>query len=122
MAYEDTFRAVKVKGLLRTNILAMGANQALAAAGAVSIVTPTTTLAVTGTGDTAFTLADGVNGQVKVVKLISKGSSGNAVLTPTNFLDGSTITFDTVLDSIVLVFNDTTGEWMVAANSGTTIG
>ncbi len=58
-------------------------------AGAVSVSTPISF--ITSSGAIALTLANGIEGQIKEVKMISDG--GDATLTPASFED-STITFD----------------------------
>jgi len=52
-------------------------------------------------------LADGKAGQLKIIKLITRDTN-NLVVTPTNFGDGSTITFDTTGEVAVLVFDGST--------------
>lgn len=65
-------------------------------------------------GTVAATLADGIEGQEKVVKLTSDG--GTVTITPVNFADGSTITMADDNDVISLVFIG--GSWAVTANDG----
>lgn len=93
----------------------VGSQQALTGAGAISIATATTVL--TTTGSDALTLADGVAGQRKTIIMIADG--GDGTLTPTNFGNGSTITFDDVGDSITLEFAGT--DWWIVSNNGCTI-
>ena len=45
---------------------------------------------------------------------------GDATLTPATLAGGSTIVFNDVGDSVVLIYN-TTGGWSVLSNNGTTI-
>ncbi len=75
------------------------------ALGALSTTAAVTTIATTGAS--TGTLANGVNGQVKHFVMILDG--GAYVLTPANYANGTTITFDDVGDSITLVF--AAGEW-----------
>lgn len=84
-------------------------------AGAVSI-TAEVTLVVTTAAD-ALTLADGVTGQRKIIKMKTDG--GDGTLTPASFADGTTITFNDAGDVVELVFADS--KWQVVANSGCTI-
>lgn len=73
------------------------ANQSLSGAGAVNVTSPTTLFTSTGAAQ-ALTLADGtVDGQVKSVSHVVDGGEG--VLTPANFEDGTTVTFNAVGDS-----------------------
>ena len=85
-------------------------------AGAISLTASTTKL--TTTGADALTLADGANGQVKRIVMISDG--GDGTLTPTTKTGFSTVTFNDVGDSITLQFYTTQG-WMVVSNYGCTI-
>lgn len=89
--------------------------QALTGAGAISISTETTVL--TTTGADALTLADGVAGQRKTIIMIADG--GDGTLTPTNFGNGSTITFNDVGDSVELEFAGT--DWWIVSNNGCAI-
>jgi hypothetical protein len=103
------------------NVLLSGAKtiagvQALSGAGAISLNTLHT--AVTTTGADALTLANGVNGQIKTISMVADG--GNGTLTPTTFANGSTITFNDVGDSVMLIYN-TTGGWALISNTGCTI-
>lgn len=87
------------------------AQQALSGAGAVNVTTYYTAFTSTGAAN-ALSLADGVvNGQLKLITHVSDGGSG--VLTPTNLVGGTTITFATVAESALLIFNGTS--WAVLA-------
>ncbi len=92
------FGAVTAPGSIQ-NIKGTGA------LGALSTTAALTTIATTGAA--TGTLANGVNGQIKHLVMILDG--GDYVLTPANYANGTTITFDTVGDSITLVF--AAGEW-----------
>lgn len=94
----------------------IGATQALSGAGAVNLTTLVTK--ITSTGANALTLADGTDGQVKILVMLVDG--GDATLTPTTKTGFSTITFNDVGDGCVLVFTTTTG-WIVAGNNGCTL-
>jgi hypothetical protein len=89
------------------------APQAITAAGAVNLTTPVTTVATSGA--IALTLANGAVGQVKIICMTTDG--GTATLTPTTLNGYTTVAFDTVGDSCVLIYN-TTGGWSVIANQG----
>lgn len=93
-----------------------GATQALSGAGAVNLTTVITK--VTSTGANALTLADGFDGQVKIIVMVVDG--GDATLTPTTKTGFSTIVFNDIGDGVTLVFTTTTG-WIVAGNNGATI-
>lgn len=94
----------------------IGGVQSLSGAGAVNVTTLTTRL--TTTGANALTLADGTNGQIKIIVMVVDG--GDGTLTPTTKTGFSTITFNDVGDSVVLQYFTTLG-WMVVSNYGTTI-
>ena len=93
-----------------------GTVQALSGAGAVDVTSLITQ--VTTTGADALTLADGANGQLKIITMVADG--GDGTLTPTTFANGTTITFNDVGDSVLLVYN-TTGGWAAVSNVGCTI-
>ena len=93
-----------------------GTVQALSGAGAISLNTLHT--ALTTTGAQAQTLANGVNGQIKTITMVADG--GDGTLTPATFANGSTITFNDVGDSVMLIYN-TTGGWALISNTGCTI-
>jgi hypothetical protein len=76
--------------------------QTLTGAGAVDVTTAITWIVTTGTN--ALTLADGVEGQTKMI--VMKTDGGNGTLTPANFAQGTTITFDAVGDSVSLLFTN----------------
>lgn len=104
-----------VTGMLTATGGLKGGVQALSGPGAVNLTTLTTT--VTTTGADALTLADGTAGQVKVITMIVDG--GDGTLTPTNFGNGTTITFADVGDSVTLQFLGT--DWWVISNNGATV-
>lgn len=56
-----------------------------------------------GDGDIAASLADGFNGQIKIIKLETKATN-DVVITPDNFADGATITLDATGEIAVLMF------------------
>lgn len=56
-------------------------------------------------GAEALTLADGVAGQQLIIIMTVDG--GDGTLTPANYLNGTTITFDDTGDSVHLIFNGT---------------
>lgn len=78
-------------------------------AGAVGITGSIHEITTTGTGD-ALTLADGQEGQRLTVIYVAEGAgTDTAVLTPTNFGSGTTITFSVIGQSARLIF--TNGKW-----------
>ena len=67
----------------------------------------------------AISLANGTAGQIKIISMVVDGG-GTATLTPATFANGSTITFNDVGDSVLLIYN-TTGGWALVSNTGCTI-
>ena len=88
--------------------------QALTAAGAVSITTTLTTIASSGV--IALTIPDGIQGQIKVIVMITDG--GTATLTPATMNDGTTLAFADVGDSAILMWIGASG-WQVISMAGT---
>jgi len=80
-------------------------------------VTKSITHINTTAGVHAGTMADGTNGQIKVITMIVDG--GNSVITPTNLAGGTTITFNDVGDTVVCLF--TNSNWVVISNVGATV-
>ena len=93
----------------------IGTMDQLTAAGAIDITTYITE--ITTTAATAYTLADGVLGQIKIISLIVDG--GDATITPTTLATGTTITMADVNDNITLLY--TTNGWVNTANQGAII-
>lgn len=93
----------------------IGGVQTLTGAGAVNLTTLVTSVVTTGAN--ALTLADGTVGQVKIISMVTDG--GDGTLTPTNFANGTTITFNDVGDTVMLVFVGT--KWALVSNTGATI-
>jgi len=90
--------------------------QSLSGAGAVNTTNLITN--ITTTGADALTLADGTNGQVKIITMVVDG--GDGTLTPTTFANGTTMTFDDAGDTVMLVFNSTIG-WTIVSDNGVTV-
>ena len=85
-------------------VLRAGTPQALSDTGAVQVTQHKTNWSTTGAA--TGTMADGtVIGQVKVIQMIA--DLGDAVLTPSNFADGTTITFADVGDTAELIWDGT---------------
>lgn len=115
LKYFDGTDWVAVDMVALTQPTTYGVQQDLSGAGAISVATYYT--AWTTTAADAGTLADGDLGQLKKITLVVDG--GDGTLTPANLSGGTTITFDTAGDYVVLYFNGT--DWVVTENSGTTI-
>ena len=71
------------------------------AAGAGALPITHSVIALTTGGAEALTLADGVEGQRLIIKMVSDG--GDGTVTPANLLDGATLTFDNT-DNAELIF------------------
>ena len=109
--------AVDVTGTLfsRGNVFGV---QTLTGSGSTGVInlTDTVTLLVTTGSSQAFSLADGVEGQIKIISMKTDGGSG--IVTPANFLNGTRITFDDVEDTVTLLYQ-TTG-WVALARQNAT--
>jgi len=93
--------------------------QILIGAGAVDITSAITHLVTAGVGD-AITLADGAEGQEKVILTKTETNAGDtSVVTPAHFANGTTITFDAVADIIELLFSN--GSWHWIGGQGVTL-
>lgn len=100
------------KALVKDNIAA-------GAGGAIAITNFYTTINTDGGGD-AFTLADGdIIGQLKRIQLITDGG-GDAVITPANFVDGTTITMADAGDYTLILWNGT--GWTTVEDGNTVDG
>lgn len=93
----------------------VGVAQTLTGAGAVSVDTLWTDLVTTGAN--ALTLANGEDGQLKIITMNTDG--GDGTLTPTSFHNGTTITFNDVGDAVVLLFYKS--KWGILSNNGATV-
>ena len=84
---------------------------------AVSVAVTTTALTTTAPAQ-AITLANGTNGQIKIVTHIASSGGGTAVLTPaTSAADYNTITFSSVGNTATLQYH-TTGGWYILSLRG----
>jgi len=89
--------------------------ETLTGAGAVNI-TALKTLLVTTAAD-ALTLANGAEGQIKIIKMKTDG--GDGTLTPTTPHGFATITFNDVGDSCILMWMD--AGWIILGQNGCTV-
>ena len=71
--------------------------------GAISVTTGVTFITTTGTD--AYTLADGVEGQMKII--IMKAHGGNATITPTNLVGYTAVRFTGVNNNVQLLYGST---------------
>jgi hypothetical protein len=107
-----------VTGTLTANGLINGV-QTLTGSGSTGVIslTETVTLLITTGGSQAFSLADGTEGQIKIITMKTDGGTG--IVTPANFINGSNITFDDVGDTMTLLYQST--GWVVLAQQNTAI-
>ena len=71
--------------------------------GAISLTTGVTFISTTGAED--YSLANGTEGQVKII--IMKADGGNATITPDNLVGWTSIRFDAVIDNVQLMYGST---------------
>ena len=83
---------------------------------AVNVTTSITHIDTTS-GAHAGTLADGSNGQIKIITLIADG--GNSVITPTNASGFTSLTFGNVGDTAICIF--TNSKWHILTLKGASI-
>ena len=109
--------SVDVTGTLTANGLINGV-QTLTGSGSTEVIslTETVTQLIT-TGVQNFSLANGTEGQIKIITLKTDG--GNATVTPASFLNGTSITFDDVGDTMTMLYRST--GWIVLAQQNTTV-
>ena len=97
----------------------VGTPQGLSGAGAANLTTSITNCTSTGAAQ-VVTLADGVQGQVKIVSHIVDGGDVRVTpqnSTPTSTLDGgSYVTLDAVGDTVVFLWNDSA--WQIIGGYG----
>ena len=111
--------AVDVTGTLfsRGNVFGVPTLTGSGSTGVINL-TDTVTLLVTTGSSQAFSLADGVEGQIKIISMKTDGGSG--IVTPANFVNGTTITFDDVEDTVTLLYQST--GWVALARQNATFG
>ena len=94
----------------------IGSVQQISGPGAIDVTSYITEITTTGTND-AYTLADGVAGQIKIIVMVVDG--GDAIITPTTLATGTTITMADVNDNITLLYG--ANGWLNTANQGSII-
>ena len=83
--------------------------------GAISLTETVTLLTTTGTN--AYTLANGTEGQIKIISM--KVDGGNATVTPTSFVNGTQIVFNDVEDTVTMLYQST--GWVLLARQNATV-
>ena len=97
-----------------------GSVEAVSAAGALSVNTEITTLAVTGV--TAYTLPNGLFlGQRKTVVVVSAASSPNGTITPATPSGFATVTGLSAVGAMVELIWAGAGAWYLASRFGNTL-
>ena len=84
--------------------------------GALSLTTAVSLITTTGTE--AYTLADGTEGQIKILTM--KVDGGNATITPDNLVGYTSIRFNNVHDNVQLLYGST-GWNIIALQNATKI-
>ena len=101
---------VKIDGFLAFD----GTAEAVTAAGSAVAINVTSTLcnitsSNTTTGGTSLTLANGVQGQIKIITKIS--GTHDVDVTPAAFTNGTKLTLSAVGESVTLIFNNSS--WQI---------
>lgn len=91
-----------------------GTVQSLTGSGAVNLTDVVTEVTTSG-GAAALTLADGTNGQIKVVTMVSDDGN-DATLTPTTPLGYSSIVFNDAGDTVTLMYSSS--GWVISGIFG----
>ena len=89
--------------------------QNISGPGAVDLTSTATFLTTTGTD--AYTLADGVEGQLKIITM--KVNGGVGTVTPNRFVNGTNIVFNNVEDTVTLIYQST--GWVLLARQNATV-
>lgn len=113
---DTTAGGLAILKIVGTETLPNDTETITAVTSAISLLTDTTVFDTTLGASTA-TLADGVEGQVKILHMSVDG--GNQVVTPTNLTGGTTLTFGDVGDSAELKF--LSGTWAIISNNGVVV-
>ena len=79
-------------------------------------VTESTTLINATSGAAPVTLADGADGQVKIIINKSTGGTNAVTITPASFVAGTTINIDAPGRSVICMFKDS--KWNVIGGNG----
>ena len=116
--FETTATGATVTGTLVSGGNVFGV-QRLTGSGSTEVVnlTDTVTLLITTGSGQAFSLANGVEGQIKILSMVTDGGSGT--VTPASFVNGTSITFDDVEDTITLLYQST--GWVVLARQNAVV-
>ena len=84
--------------------------QNITGAGAISLTTGVTLITTTGSNQ-AFSLADGTEGQIKIISM--KVDGGDAIVTPDNLVGYTSVTLNNVHDNFTMLYQST--GWVITA-------
>lgn len=87
--------------------------------GVINVTVGAIDIRKTSTGAKAITLKDGREGDLLSLEMTTYTSSGASVVTPSNFAQGTTLSFDAAGEVCTLVFRQ--GKWRVLGLYGATI-
>ena len=114
---DSVFENVYITGTLNHDArLHTNSVQNLIGPGAINLTDTVTFISTTGTD--AYTLADGTEGQLKI--LIMKVDGGNGTITPDNLVGWTSIRFNNVHDNVQLLYGST-GWNIIALQNATKI-
>ena len=109
--------SVNVTGTLTSRGNVFGV-QNLTGSGSTEVINLTDTVTLlTTTGAQAFSLANGTEGQIKIIS--HKVNGGDATVTPASFVNGTSITFNNVEDTVTMLYQST--GWVLLARQNATV-
>ena len=107
-------------GATASGVMILPSVESISATSATAVdcsITHTTTLVTTSDAAGNGALANGTIGQIKYITLVSRDASGDDyVLTPATRNGYATITFDSIWDSVTLIYQ--TAGWTVVSSGG----
>lgn len=110
----NLFGGIAVPVVLQDDLILGGTVQTLTSAGAISIATLVTKI-TSPSGAGTLTIADGVDGQIKVIVMVS--NNANHALTINSNIGHTSIVFNSVGDTANLIF--LTGNWYFLGGTAT---
>ena len=110
----NLFGGIAVPVVLQDDLILGGTVQTLTSAGAISIATLVTKI-TSPSGAGTLTIADGVDGQIKVIIMVS--NSASHALTISSNIGHSSIVFNSAGDTANLIF--LTGNWYFLGGTAT---
>ncbi|MCL5795723.1 MAG: hypothetical protein M1338_05225 [Patescibacteria group bacterium] len=103
-------------GIVLTGPVAGGSPDTITNASVAISVTTLVTYVNSSGGVIAATIADGINGQIKYLSMVT---AGNAMTLDNTNLNGTSLVLDAVGEAATLVFDTTTNKWSVTGTTGT---